>query len=59
MRRYYKLKITKYSVKEDFSKGKKKKKKKLWDQDKKLRKDGKHTIIKYDKVVTRNFQPRW
>ena len=59
MRRRYKLKDTTYSVREDFSKETVEIRKKLWDQVKKLREDGKYAVIKYDKIVMRDFQPRW
>ena len=58
MRRRYKLKETTYSVREDFSKETVEIRKKLWDQVKKLREDGKYAVIKYDKIVTRDFRPR-
>ena len=58
MRRRYKLKDTTYSVREDFSKETVEIRKKLWDQVKKLREDGKYAVIKYDKIVTRHFRPR-
>ena len=58
MRRHYKLKDTTYSVREDFSKETVEIRKKLWDQVKKLREDGKYAVIKYDKIVTRDFRPR-
>ena len=58
MRRRYKLKDTTYSVREDFSKETVEIRKKLWDQVKKLREDGKYAVIKYDKIVTRDFRPR-
>ena len=57
MRRRYKLKDTAYSVREDFSKGTVEIRKTLWDQVKKLREDGKYPVIKYDKIVTRDFLP--
>ena len=43
---------------EDFSKETVEIRKKLWDQVKKLREDGKYAVIKYDKIVVRDFQPR-
>ena len=46
------------SVREDFSKEAVEIRKKLWDQVKKLREDGKYAVIKYDKIVTRDFRPR-
>ena len=55
MRQRYKLKD---SVRENFSKETVEIRKKLWDQVKKLREDGKYAVIKYDKIVTRDFQPR-
>ena len=55
----YKLEDTSYSVREDFSKETVEMRKKLWDQVKKLRGDGKYTVIKYDKIFTRDFRPRW
>ena len=58
MRRRYKLKETTYSVREDFSKETVEIRKKLWDQVKKFREDGKHAFIKYDKIVTRDCRPR-
>ena len=59
MRGRYKLKDTTYSVREDFSKETVEIRKKLWDQVKKFREDGKYVVIKYDKIVTRDFRPRW
>ena len=50
MRRRYKLTDTTYSVREDFSKETVEIRKKLWDQVKKLREDGKYAVIKYDKI---------
>ena len=58
MRRRYKLKDTMYSVREDVSKETVQIRKKLWDQVNKLREDGKHAVIKFDKIVTRDFQTR-
>ena len=58
MRRRYKLKDTTYSVREDFSKETVEIRKKLWEQVKKFREDGKYAVIKYDKIVTRDFRPR-
>ena len=58
IRRRYKLKHTTYSVREDFYKETVDARKKLWDQVKKLREDRKYAVIKYVKIVTRNFQPR-
>ena len=58
MRRHYKLKDTTYSVREDFSKETVEMRRMLWDQVKKLREDGKYAVIKYDKIVTRDFRPR-
>ena len=58
MWRHYKLKDTTYSVREDFSKETVEIHKKLRDQVKKLREDGKYAVIKSDKIVTRDFQPR-
>ena len=58
MRRRYKLKDTTYSVREDFSKETVEIRRKLWDQVKKLQKDGEYAVTKYDKIVTRNFRPR-
>ena len=58
MRRRYKLKDTTYSVREDFSKETVEIRKKLWDQVKKLQEDGKYAVIKYDKIVMRDFRPR-
>ena len=58
MRRRYKLKDTTYSLREDFSKETVEIRKKLRDQVTKLREDGKYALIKYDKIVTRDFQPR-
>ena len=58
MWRHYKLKDTTYSVREDFSKETVEIRKKLWDQVKMLQEDGKYTVIKSDKIVTRDFQPR-
>ena len=55
----YKLEDTSYSVREDFSKETVEIRKKLWDQVKKLRGDGKYAVIKYDKIFTRDFRPRW
>ena len=43
---------------EDFSKETVEICKKLWDQDKKLREDGKSEVVKYDKIVTSDFRPR-
>ena len=57
MRRCYKLKDTTYLVREDFSKETVEIRKKLWDQVKKLREDGKCAFIKYDKIITRDFRP--
>ena len=45
-------------MREDFSKEAVEIRKKLWDQVKKLREDGKYPVIKYDKIVTRDFRPR-
>ena len=45
-------------MREDFSKKTVEIRKKLWDQVKKLREDGKYAVIKYDKIVTRDFRPR-
>ena len=58
MRRSYKLKDTTYSLREDFSKETVEIRKKSWDQVKKLREDGKYTVTKYNKIVTRDFRPR-
>ena len=58
MRRRYKLKDTNFSVKEDFSKETVEIRKKLWEQVKKLRQDGKYAVIKYDKIVSRDFKTR-
>ena len=58
MLRRYKLKDTTYSVREDFFKETVEIRKKLWDQVKKLREAGKYAVIKYDKTVTMDFQPR-
>ena len=58
MQQHYKLKDTTYSVREDFSKETVEIPKKLWDQVKKLREDGKYAVINYDKIVTRDFRPR-
>ena len=58
MRRHYKLKDTTYSVRENFSKETVEIRRKLWDQVKKLQKDGEYAVTKYDKIVTRNFRPR-
>ena len=58
MRRRYKLKETTYLVREDFSKETVEIRKKLCDQVKTLREDGKCAVIKYDKIVTRDFRPR-
>ena len=55
MRRRYKLKDTTYSVREDFSKETVEIRKKLSDQVKKLREDGNYAVIKYDKIVTKDF----
>ena len=59
MRRRYKLKDSTYWVRENFSKETVEIRKKLWDQAKKLREDGKYAIIKYDKIVTSDFRTRW
>ena len=45
-------------MREDFSKETFGISKKLWDQVKKLREDRKYAVIKYDKIVTRDFRPR-
>ena len=58
MRRRYKLKDTMYSIREDVSKGTVEIRKKLWDQVNKLREDGKYAVIKFDKIVTRDFRTR-
>ena len=58
MRRRYKLKDTMYSVREDVSKETVQIRRKLWDQVNKLREDGKHAVIKFDKIVTRDFRTR-
>ena len=59
MRPRYKLKDTTYSVREDFSKEAAEIRKKLWDHVKMLREDGKQGVIKYDKIVTKDFRLRW
>ena len=56
--RRYKLKDTIYSVREEFSKETVQMCKQLWDQVKKLPEVGNYTVIKYDKIVTRDFQHR-
>ena len=58
MRRRYKLKKKTYSVREDVSKETIEIRKKIWDQVEKLREYGKYAVIKYDKIVTRDFRPR-
>ena len=58
MRRRYKFKDTTYLVREGFSQETVEIRKKLWDQVNKLREDGKYAVIKYDKIVMRDFQPR-
>ena len=50
MRRRYKLKDTMYSVREHFSKEDVERRKKVWDQVKRLREVGKYAVIKYDKI---------
>ena len=55
MRWHYKLKDTTYLVRGDFSKGTVEICKKLWDQVKKLREDGKYAVIKYNKIVMKGF----
>ena len=50
MRRRYKLKDTMYSVRERFSKEAVERRKKVWDQVKRLREVGKYAVIKYDKI---------
>ena len=50
MRRRYKLKDTMYSVREHFSKEAVERRKKVWDQVKRLREVGKYAVIKYDKI---------
>ena len=58
MRWRYKLKDTTYSVREDFFKETVEISKNLWDQVKKLRKERKYAVIKYDKIVTGDFRSR-
>ena len=58
MRRRYKLKKKTYSVREDVSKETIEIRKKIWDQVEKLREYEKYAVIKYDKIVTRDFRPR-
>ena len=50
MRLRYKLKDTMYSVREHFSKEAVERRKKVWDQVKRLREVGKYAVIKYDKI---------
>ena len=54
----YKLKDTTYLVRKDFTKETAEIHKKLWDHVKKLQ-DRKYAVIKYDKIVMRDFEPRW
>ena len=58
MWRLYKLKDKTYLVREDVPKETFQIRKKLWGQVKNLREDGKYAVIKYYKLVTRDFQPR-
>ena len=58
MRRRYKFKDTAYLVREGFSQETVEIRKKLWVQVNKLREDGKYAVIKYDKIVMRDFRPR-
>ena len=54
----YKLKDTTYSVRKDSSKETIQIRKMLLDQVKKLREDRKYAVIKYNKIVARDFRPR-
>ena len=56
--RRYKLKDTIDLVREELSKETVQICKQLWDEVKKLREVGNHTVIKYDKIDTRDFQHR-
>ena len=47
-----------YSVRVVFSRETVKIRKKVWDQVKNLQKGGKYLIIKFDKIVTRDFPHR-
>ena len=58
MQQCYKLKDTMYSVRVVFSKETVKIRKKVWDQVKNLQKGGKYLVIKFDKIVTKDFPHR-
>ena len=56
--RPFKLKDKTYLFREDFSKETVEIRKKLWDKIQKLREDGKYAVIKYDKIIMKDFRPR-
>ena len=58
MQQCYKLKDSMYSVRVVFSKETVKIRKKVWDQVKNLQKGGKYLVIKFDKIVTKDFPHR-
>ena len=52
------MKDTGFHIRDDYSKETISICKKLWEDVKNVRKNGKHAVLKYDKIVTHEFRPK-